>query len=278
MFRLHTSLIYPAMGLASACFALNGGTSPDAIVVPVLSILLIAISAYMLNDIFDLGVDRVSSPDRPLPSGMLSVREVLVVVFACLAGGAFLASLGSPFSFSVALILIFLVFAYSAPPLRFRRFLVAPYLTIASFACLSFLMGSGFVAGQPQTRLILGSLLVFSYATGSCMVKEFKDIEGDSRDGVQSLPVYLGLDRAVAVTLPIYLAVCLLVLPFFYLFDLGPLFLVSFAAVFLAKVKTSYDLLQDPSDMARRTRILGVEVVSTILLFLAAAASALLHL
>jgi 4-hydroxybenzoate polyprenyltransferase len=268
------------MGLASVLFAARA--SADSINLEVVlaafwSIFLISISAYMLNDVFDLKVDLISNLRRPLPSGVLSVREVLAAGSACLVGGVLLVLLiGSAFSFSIALVLSVLVFAYSAPPMRLRRFYIAPYLTIAGFSSLSFLMASSFLTGLPETEFVLGSLLVFGYSAGSSMVKEFKDIEGDKTDGVRSLPVVLGLERAVDVTIPLYLGACLLILPLYWLFDLSLLFLPIFVAVFLAKAKTSYDLSRDPSNMAHRMGILRVEVISTIILFLGAATSATL--
>lgn len=277
--RLHISLIYPTIGLAAALFSTHAPISFTSILVPVLSIFMLSVSAYMLNDVFDLELDRISNPHRPLPSGILSVREVSAVAcVSLLIGGSLMYVFGSFLSFLIALVLCGLLFAYSAPPLRLRRFFLAPYFTIASSASLSFLLASSFQSGVLTPRFVFGFILIFGYSTGSCMVKEFKDIEGDSRMGVQSLPVAFGLERAARVTIPIYLAACLLVLPFYWLFELHSLFLLFFGLVFLAKAKTSYDLLKDPSNMDRRMHILGVEVISTILLFLAAAVSAALEL
>ena len=43
---------------------------------------LISGSAMMSNDYFDIEVDRVNNPNRPLPSGRISIREV--IVFTCI--------------------------------------------------------------------------------------------------------------------------------------------------------------------------------------------------
>jgi 4-hydroxybenzoate polyprenyltransferase len=240
--------------------------------------MMLSCSAYMFNDVFDLEVDRISNPARPLPSGALSTREVVSVGSLLLVGGAvIILGFGSAASFLMALVLCGLVFAYSAPPLRLRRFFLAPYFTIATSASLSFLLAYSFWGGGLDPASVMGAILIFGYGSGSCMVKEFKDIEGDSRMGVRSLPVALGLQRAVRVTIPAYLASCLLLLPFYWLFDLSPVFFLFFGTVFLLKCRTSYDLAKDPFDMGKRTRILAVEVVSTILLFLGIAASALVR-
>jgi len=275
LLRLHTSLIYPMMGLAAGLFAQDSPVLMTPVLVPVTSIFMFSVAAYMLNDVFDLGVDRISNTGRPIPAGILSLRSVATVGSASLFAGLILTWLfGSTSSLFIAIAMCGLSVFYSAPPLRLRRFFLAPYLTIASFASLSFLLAGSFENGIVTPRLILGSVLVFGYATGSCMVKEFKDVEGDSRMGIRSLPSVLGVERAIRVTIPAYLGACFLLLPFYWLFDLSPLFLVVLVSIFIAKTKTSFDLLTDPFNVARRMRILMVEVLSTVLVFFFAAISA----
>ncbi len=276
MLRLPTGLVSPSMALAGSLLSPAPPGGLWGTLVPVGAMTALSFSAYMFNDLFDLEVDRISNPARPLPSGRLSSREVVCVASMLLVAGFMIVLVwGSLASLSMALALCAFVFVYSAPPIRLRRFFLAPYFTIATSASLSFLVAHLFWGGDPSGASITGAILVFGYGSGSCMVKEFKDIEGDSRMGVRSLPVALGLQKAVRVTIPAYLGSCLLLLPFYWLFDLSPLFLPIFGAVFLAKCKTSYDLARNPFDIGRRIRILTVEVVSTVLLFLGIAAGAL---
>ncbi len=275
MARLQVSLIFPAIGLAAVLVS-GKPAGPWSALVPVLSIFMLSASAYMLNDVFDLEVDRISNPGRPLPSEELSSRQVQIVGCMLLLAGASLTFVyGSALSFALGLILCLMVVAYSAPPLRLRRFLIAPYVTIAASAALSFLLASSFQSPSVSPSVALACILIFGYSFGSCTVKEFKDIEGDSRTGVRSLPVALGPDRAARVTIPLYLASCLLLLPLHWLFDLSIVFPLAWGGVFAAKTKTSLDLIGDPLDMPRRMRILEVEVISTILLFLAIGLSSL---
>lgn len=274
MMRLHTSLIYPSMGLAASLFILRRPRD-IGFLVPVLSILLISISAYMLNDVFDVDVDEVSNADRPIPTGVLSKREVSLVGSLCLAGGFLLATTsGSIIAVGISVIMCALSVFYSAPPIRLRRLFIAPYLVIAGFASLSFLFAAAYHGSLLEGDVLLGGILVLGYATGSCTVKEFKDLEGDSSSGVKSIPSTLGLERGVKVTLPLYLGAYMLLLPLFWIFSLHEFFLVAFVAIFAIKVKKSYDLLQAPREMERRIGILKVEVVSTVIIFLLAALSA----
>ena len=44
-------------------------------------------AGMVLNDVFDLGVDRVQRPERPLPSGLVSVRAAIVATVVLFAIG-----------------------------------------------------------------------------------------------------------------------------------------------------------------------------------------------
>src|SRR5207249_4661612 len=62
------------------------------------SFCLVASSAYILNDLLDLGADRVHARKRfrPLASGALSIPAGVLLCVVCLATGAFIAFLLSP--------------------------------------------------------------------------------------------------------------------------------------------------------------------------------------
>lgn len=46
-----------------------------------LSVFFISATALILNDYFDLEIDRINAPQRPLPSGMITPRDVIVLSF-----------------------------------------------------------------------------------------------------------------------------------------------------------------------------------------------------
>ncbi len=74
---------------AAAGAVLAGGVVDARHLLPV----MLALSAFYaggmyLNDAFDAEIDRRERPERPIPSGRISVQRVLAVGFALLAGGA----------------------------------------------------------------------------------------------------------------------------------------------------------------------------------------------
>ena len=277
MLRLQVTMIYTLMCLASALFASGTAVRIGPVLLSTFSVFLVSIAAYMVNDIFDLEVDKISNPSRPLPAGIISVRQVVsAVVLSIVVSCLLVFSTGSVVASVLIAVCAFMVFAYSAPPLRLRRFPVAPYVTIATFAALSFLLGAAVTAGDLSPDFLLGAVLIFGFSAGSCMLKEFKDTRGDSEMNVRSLPVVLGPTRAAMVTVPVYLVACVLLLPFLWLYGLSPLYLGFFIVAFAGKVSASRKVLQAPSDPAAGRKALGMELLSTILLLVGASISAVI--
>jgi len=66
----------------------------------------------VLNDFCDREVDARERPSRPLPSGVVSGREALLLTFFLFAAGIFGAYLAGPASFFLALAIVLLVIVY----------------------------------------------------------------------------------------------------------------------------------------------------------------------
>jgi geranylgeranylglycerol-phosphate geranylgeranyltransferase len=57
------------------------------------------------NDYFDLEVDRVNHPTRPLPSGRISVKEVMMLALLFSTAGLIAAELLGPIAFALAFVM-----------------------------------------------------------------------------------------------------------------------------------------------------------------------------
>jgi 4-hydroxybenzoate polyprenyltransferase len=72
----------------AAGIALTGATlRPDLVVLLGFAASLFYIGGMYLNDAFDAGWDRQYRPERPIPSGQVSIRTVFLAGFAMLAAG-----------------------------------------------------------------------------------------------------------------------------------------------------------------------------------------------
>ena len=168
----------------------------------ILNLLLIVLFAWLnsviVNDIFDLDIDKMTNKERPLIKGIFNQQEYneIGLIFLLIS---LICSLVVGFKvFFVVIVYVFLTWIYSAYPFRFKRFFPIS-LIIASFSSLLFLL-IGYISVSQDQSLIdfpwkIGIFLFFVYSL-ILAVKDFKDIESDGKFGVKTLPVLLGEEKA----------------------------------------------------------------------------------
>lgn len=168
-----------------------------------LCVLLVAIglawiAAVIFNDIIDINIDRITNPKRPLPTKTIPARLYATFGFIALGFSIFFACL---VQFQAGLLLIgyqAISLLYSLPPFRLKQFPLVATGTAALAGMLIFCIGylsltpAHSLAGLPLSLFFF----MFLAYTVSLPLKDFKDIEGDAADGVLTIPVLLGQERA----------------------------------------------------------------------------------
>ncbi|XP_056696048.1 homogentisate solanesyltransferase, chloroplastic isoform X2 [Spinacia oleracea] len=154
-----------------------------------------------INQIYDIGIDKVNKPYLPIAAGDLSVGSawVLVLIFA-VTGLSIVASNFGPFITSLYCLGLFLGTIYSVPPFRMKRFPVVAFLIIATVR--GFLLNFGVYYA---TRAALGLPFVWSYpvvfittfvtlfALVIAITKDLPDVEGDRKFQISTLATKLGV-------------------------------------------------------------------------------------
>lgn len=156
------------------------------------------IASVIVNDLIDIEIDRVTNKHRPLIEKTISEKEYVVYGTLFFFASIILSGLVSPSALILLLCYQAIAFLYSAPPLRLKRFPGLATLLAAGAGLLVLCLGFLAVAPSEGIRAIPASLLFFllgAYAL-SLPIKDFKDIEGDKKDGVYTIPVLLGADNA----------------------------------------------------------------------------------
>lgn len=165
-----------------------------SVIVAILSIYFSWMFAVCINDFEDVDIDEVTNINRPLITSSLEKRDMgqissLFLVF-CLIG-AYLN--GSNFMF---LIISFtaLYYIYSVSITRYK---LIPFFSsfLIGLCCLSVVM-SGFYLVSPNKdfavfpdRLAFAIVLIFFLWSN---IRDMKDIEGDKKAGVKTLPIIFG--------------------------------------------------------------------------------------
>jgi len=172
----------------------------------------ITAAANALNDAFDVKVDRVNRPDRPIPSGRITERAATVTWLTGAILGIATSLMISVENVMIAAASIVLVYLYSA---ALKRVGFVGNLVVSAIVAASILYGA--VATGTIGLSWAGALLAFVLTLSREITKDLEDLEGDSGAGVRTLPVALGIGktRVIAVGL---VALTMLAAPLPYLF------------------------------------------------------------
>ncbi|ERN40459.1 chlorophyll synthase, chlG [Rubidibacter lacunae KORDI 51-2] len=156
-----------------------------------------------LNDFYDRDLDAINEPYRPIPSGAISVPQVVVQVVVLLVAGVVLAYVldlwaGNevPTITFTAIGGAFVAYIYSAPPLKLKKNgWLGNYALGASYIALPWWTGHAMFGEMNLTIAVL--TLIYSFAgLGIAVVNDFKSVQGDTQLGLKSLPVMFGVGTA----------------------------------------------------------------------------------
>lgn len=158
------------------------------------SVVLSWITSVTVNDICDQKIDKISNSNRPLITEEMSPSEYKTIGIASFLLSVFFAYIVSG---KIALLLLVyqaLAWIYSAPPFRFKKF--AFLSTFISATALITIFLCGFILTDPAQTLAnlpknIAWLLLISF-TISLPIKDLKDIRGDKKDGIYTIPVIFG--------------------------------------------------------------------------------------
>jgi 4-hydroxybenzoate polyprenyltransferase len=152
------------------------------------------LASVVVNDIYDFSLDLISNPERPLQSGTISKKEYIEIGWLFFYLSLFSGILISIKFAGLLLVYQILAWAYSARPYRLKRFPIIASLVSALASLIIFFIGFTLISGdqniqQLSWKIILLLLIVY---TLSLPIKDFKDITGDEKDGVRTIPVIFG--------------------------------------------------------------------------------------
>lgn len=176
-----------------------------------------------INQIYDLEIDRLNKPNRPLVTGELSLREawgftwvfyvlalvptwlVVVYPYTTLVEKA-TAPLQFHETFFVYLAGMVFTFVYSAPELgRTKTKGMAANLTIAiPRGMLLKVAGWAMVAHVWFVEPWYIGAIFALFLIGAASTKDFADIEGDLAGGCKTLPIVYGVKKATWIIAPFF--------------------------------------------------------------------------
>jgi geranylgeranylglycerol-phosphate geranylgeranyltransferase len=188
LFRLPLGIL-AALASCATLYALNA-TTPQQYLLTATILVCMTSAACAINDYWDLDKDRIDHPDRPLPSGHLSLQQAwwaAVILFGC----ALLAA--TPLGlYPFILVAVSTVVLWNYSHLLTYSGILGNAIVATIGAALIFL--GSLVAGQPFAMLY-PIWFLFCYALAKEIIWDVHDAEGDRTQGIVTVANGWG-DRA----------------------------------------------------------------------------------
>lgn len=167
------------------------------IIVLEVTIFFIFQSSVVLNDFYDLELDKISGKKTPLTTGAISPSH-----YKAIGIGYTVLSLlfGLSLSYPTMLMVLachFLSIFYSVPPFRLKKVYPLSTLWIAISAVWAALVGFSVYAGGKTVLYSISKLTLVCYVvfTLAFNFKDLLDVQGDRRGGIVTLFTLLGEER-----------------------------------------------------------------------------------
>jgi geranylgeranylglycerol-phosphate geranylgeranyltransferase len=216
LLRLPYWLMTGGLSLLTAFAITKSIIDPLQIVLIFFSMAFITSAGFAINDYFDRESDAVIKPTRPIPSGALTLKQVVAVSGVLFAAGLIMSYFINPLSFAIIAADSLLLLLYS--------YLVKRKSGFAANVLVGILTGTAFMYGEAtvlnNVSLISLSLYPIAFGTiGGNVLRDILSIEGDSKVGYPTLPQKIGSVSAAKVGAVFFLLTGLLAplpaIPFF---------------------------------------------------------------
>jgi len=195
---------------------------PIKIALAMIIVASIAAAGYVINDVYDIEIDKINKPKRPLPSGRVKIETAKTIAVSLFILGIALSLFLNIYAFIVALLTSISLYYYAK---NLKKEGVLGNVIVASTSALSaFYGGLAYFEGSWVIRTAIPTLYIFFFTLSREFIKGIEDIEGDKANGVKTLAVRLGIQKTWIIS-KIILLILLVTSPLPYFFGFNIIYL-----------------------------------------------------
>jgi geranylgeranylglycerol-phosphate geranylgeranyltransferase len=242
------NVIIASAAILAVCL-LAGGRAQQGFVIAVAVLIgaLMTAGANAINDVYDIEIDRVNRPDRPIPSGGVPLRMAVWFWGATTTLGVLLGLLLPVTSCFIVTISAVVLYVYSV---YLKRTVLAGNVVVAGMIALAFVY-AGSVVDNIQWSVV-PALFAFLTSYAREIVKDVQDIEGDRAHGAATMPVRYGVHPSLTLISVALLALIATTIAAVMLQKFNRWFLVPIVPVDLAFAYTAFIVWKDHSSAAMK--------------------------
>lgn len=220
----YLELVRPSVCILAFFGILTGllvvGVPSDYWLFPIAAAVIICASGNVINDYFDIEIDKVNKPGRALPSGRVPVERAQLFYVLLATSGLIISSFVSINFFVLAIINILIAFYYAY---KLKRTLGGNFFDtyLASSLFVAPVLISSNFTGIFYSPAFIVALIPFFANYGREILKDVEDMEGDKRVHAKTVPLVFGKKKAILLgKIMIFIGSSLLFLP--WLFKIFP--------------------------------------------------------
>jgi len=157
---------------------------------------LVTAGGNAINDLFDVDIDKINRPRRPLASGKITARQAKIFYFVVTIIGVAVSALINVYSFLIAVLAAFSVFMYS---FKLKKSVFIGNLIVALVTGLTFIY-----AGTSVNNLRdVYPAAMFAFLTNLIreIVKDAEDVKGDGQIGVKTIATRYGTTASAYISI-----------------------------------------------------------------------------
>lgn len=219
--------------IAIILIAIIDKTISIPIILAILAVFFETAAGNVINDYFDYNIDLINKPERPLPSGRISLKSgrnygYLQFLLGTVCGFliSYLTNNWIPFVIVLISDVILYLYAY-----KLKSTPLIGNLAVGFMTGFGFVFG-GFTINTPEIisiSIFLG-FFAFVMTTAREIIKDIEDIEGDKAEGAKTLPILIG------AKIPAILAIFLIVIdsalcPLLYFYHIFGVYYLAVIAI-----------------------------------------------
>ncbi|HRI48237.1 MAG TPA: geranylgeranylglycerol-phosphate geranylgeranyltransferase, partial [Ignavibacteriaceae bacterium] len=224
--------------------------------------MLTGAAGNVINDFFDVEIDKINRPDRMIASGKISKTSALKFYLMLIVTALILSLILNVEAFIVVAVASIFIFFYSS---KWKRLPLIGNVVVSSVTGFAFIYG-GIVVGNILPT-IFPALFAFMTTLIREIVKDIQDIEGDKARELKTFPISYGEKKSIKLiniltlililmtTFPFFLSLYKIEFLVFVMMIVNPLLVRT--VKMLSVAKTSNDFYK-VSSLIKIVMILGI--------------------
>lgn len=164
------------------------------VVYAILSVVFITAAANIVNDIFDIEIDKINKPGRPLAAGQISITSAWIFYVLLNIIGLFFSFIVSLKLAGIAIFAIIILFLYS---FYFKKTILVGNLLVSFISGLTFVFAT--LAIDDFQAGIIPAVFAFFFHFGREILKDIQDLEGDLIHNTITFPGRFGKKKSLLI-------------------------------------------------------------------------------